>query len=68
MTNILFKGGTDPTSPSKRPIPTKTVYKLNVVTKEWNKVANMKEARYRHCACAKDHKIYVVGGKGLADL
>ena len=61
-------GGTDPSTSGKRPTPTKTVYKMNVAKKEWWNVASMKEARYRHSACAKDGKIYVLGGKGLVDL
>lgn len=64
----MFKGGIELEESQKRITPSKTVYKLNVITKEWIKVANLKEARYRHSACAKDGKIYVVGGKGLMDL
>lgn len=60
----MFQGGTDPTSTAKVPVPTKTAFRLDLTTKEWNNVANMNDPRYRHCACAKDNKIYVVGGKG----
>ncbi|XP_052283764.1 kelch-like protein 3 isoform X2 [Dreissena polymorpha] len=60
-------GGSNPCVKSELPLPTRTVFRMDLFTKQWREGVPMNEARYSHCACAINERIYVFGGKGEGD-
>ena len=62
---LLSTGGSDPRTPGAAPVPTKSVFVLDLSNKEWQKVSDLNVPRMSHCVCTLLGKIYAIGGNGM---